>query len=79
MFEASEYAQERYSELVERGVKLARFSRAPAGDAGEESLPRLGWLRGFLTRRVRGRATPLVGSGGDHIPGMAGAATTLHR
>ena len=60
MFEASEYAQERYNELVERGVRLARFSRVRAGEDGTSRTPRLGWLRGLLARRVRGGATSLV-------------------
>jgi hypothetical protein len=60
MFEASEYARERYHEMVERGVRLAHLSRVRAGDDDAVRAPRLGWLRGLLARRVDGQETPLV-------------------
>jgi hypothetical protein len=60
MFETSEYAQERYNELVERGLRLARLAHVRAGREGAVGASRRGWLRTLLLRRVDGRATRVV-------------------
>jgi hypothetical protein len=59
MFEASDYARERYNEMVERGLMLARLARVREGEERAVPVTRLGWLRALVVRRLRGQGTRL--------------------
>ena len=63
MMETSDYASERYREMVARGLKAARRKRLDE-ERAEEAVrtPRTGWLRMLLTKQLYGWAQRLESS-----------------
>jgi hypothetical protein len=64
MMETRDYASERYSELVARGLKAARMQRLVEDDVERaetaERTPRAGWFRILLAKQLHGWAHRLA-------------------